>query len=414
MRHLKWSFAARMGTFVYRGFDSGGRRVRGSIVADNAMQAREDLRKRGLRISRIRAQSSIREYFVLSSIKRWRYQSALTESLRELTTLLQAGVPLLEAIDSCLLQMPTGLSVPISSVRERVASGSSVADAMETEKWLFDELTIGMVRVGEHSGNLDDVLDQIATFREQSSQMKDRVLSAIMYPAIVLFVSIAVTLFLMTVVVPMLLENLLELGTQLPWPTRALKTASDILLDHGWWLGLGFSIFAALASVWSSSATGKRWLGRVFLATPIMGNLIRKQSLSRVSLTIACLLRSGIELVEAIRIASGTCGNMIIRESFTQVAVDIERGQGLREVIERQSVFPPSLAQVFALGQQSGQLESMLQRLGTDYQRQTTMLAARVTAIVEPVLILVLSVIVGFIMFATILPILESGNLLTR
>ncbi len=155
-------------------------------------------------------------------------------AVRELATLLQAGIPLLQALDSVIEQSGGRFRESLVVVRDRVAGGESLADALSSEPSVFDEMTVGLIRVGEHAGNLDEVCEQIADFRERSGELKDRVVSALVYPLIVLSISVAVTLFLMTVVVPMLLTNLVELGRPLPWPTRVLKLLSDGLLDHGW------------------------------------------------------------------------------------------------------------------------------------------------------------------------------------
>ena len=401
-----------MSTFQYRGIDGSGRPTRGLIAADTARAARDRLRESGVSVQNIQQRIEHRGIDWLGLFKRRRYATALTEFVRELATLLQAGVPLLDAMDCSLPQVRPGLHAPLVALRDRVQGGESLADSMTREPWLFDDMMTGMVRVGEHAGNLEDVLDQIATFREQSAQLRDRVLSAVMYPAIVFCVSIAVTLFLMTVVVPMLLKNITELGGQLPWPTRVLQAASDLLLVHGWWLALTASAVSALLFAWSKTERGRERTSAWTLCVPVLGNLIRKQAIGRVALVVACLLRSGVELVEALSIAERSCSNVIVRRALAQVKQDLEAGHGLRESISKHRVFPASVAQIFALGQQSGQLDGMLERLGRDYDRQATVLASRVTSIAEPLLILMLSIMVGFILFATVLPILEAGNVL--
>ncbi len=402
-----------MSTFHYVGEDRAGRRVNGLVSADTARAARDRLRESGVSIKRIRERTERTKLALFSGFQRRRLSASLTEFLRELTTLLQAGVPLLEAIDCSMPQARPGLQAPLAAVRDRVAGGESLADAMEKDSWLFDEMTTGMVRVGEHAGNLEEVLDQIAGFREQSAQLQDRIVTAILYPTIVFAVSIVVTLFLMTVVVPMLLKNLSELGSQLPWPTRVLKFMSDSLLVHGWWMALVIAVMSAGLGLWLRTETGRIRSSKLGLRIPVFGSLVRKQSIGRVSLVVACLLRSGVELVEALTIASQSCGNLIVKQALIDVTADVKQGMGLRDAISRHAVFPASVAQIFALGQQSGKLEGMLQRLGTDYDRQAGVLAGRVTAIAEPMLIVMLSVMVGFILFATVLPILEAGNVLS-
>lgn len=401
-----------MSTFTYLGNDRAGRRVKGLVAAESIRAARDRLRLDGIAIRSIqpRADKRSRNYF--STLRRKRLSAGLTEFLVELATLLQAGVPLLEAMDCSLPQTHPSLQEPLSAIRDSVAGGESLAEAMQREDWLFDDMTIGMIRVGEHAGNLEEILDQIAGFREQSAQLQDRVLSAVLYPAIVFCVSVGVTLFLMTVVVPMLLKNLAELGSQLPWPTRVLKLMSDSLLSHGWWLAALSGLLLAALAAWARTETGKLRLAKCTIRIPILGSLIRKQAIGRTALVVACLLRSGVELVQALRIAAQSCSNIIVRKSLLEATDDIERGLGLKEAIQKHAVFPASVAQIFSLGQQSGQLDSMLQRLGTDYDRQARVLATRAASVAEPILILLLSVMVGFILFATVLPILEAGNVL--
>lgn len=401
-----------MATFSYVGKDHAGKRVKGLVAADTVRAARDRLRSDGVRIQSMRQRAEQGQNTIFQALSRRRLESPLTDFLRELATLLQAGVPLLESIDSSVPAIRGGLREPVAAIRDKVAGGASLAEAMQADAWLLDDMTIGMVRVGEHAGNLEEVLDQVATFREQSAQLKDRVLSAVLYPAIVFFVSIAVTLFLMTVVVPMLLNNLAELGSQLPWPTRILKMLSDGLLAHGWWIAMVLAAAAMLLAAWMRTPNGKLQVSRLLLRIPLLGTLIRKQSIGRTSLVVACLLRSGVELVEALQIAAQSCGHVVLRRSLEDIAADLQRGSDLKTSIQRHGIFPNSVAQVFALGQQSGKLEGMLQRLGEDYDRQAGILAGRVASVAEPVLILMLSVMVGFILFATVLPILEAGNVL--
>ncbi|WP_145175342.1 type II secretion system F family protein [Rubripirellula lacrimiformis] len=334
--------------------------------------------------------------------------------IRELATLLQVGVPLLDAIDSVSSQAKRGFRDAMRAVRDQVASGSSLADAMSREAEVFDEMTVGMIRVGEHAGNLDEVCEQVAEFRERSGELKDRVLSALLYPAIVMLVSVGVTIFLMTVVVPMLLQNLTEIGRPLPLPTLVLKWMSDLLLQWGFWI-VGGVISACFVAVFlGRTPRGQKAIGDLAFATPILGTLIQKQALSRMSLVVSSLLRSGVELVDALEIAQKSTTNGLLRTALVEMQRDLRFGQDLRDATDRHKIFTRSMGQVFSLGQQSGQLDRMLLRIGMDYDRQAGVLATRITTLIEPLLILVLSVIVGFILFATVLPILEAGNVLAE
>ena len=406
-----------MATYTYRVFDEGGRRRRGTITAATARQAREQLRTNGFRVESVRQRPEAKSDHHGGSLRRrrpTRYRSQLTIAIRELATLLQAGVPLLEAVDSVLTQAKRGFHDAMLSVRDQVASGATLADAMTSEPAVFDQMTVGMIRVGEHAGNLDEVCEQLADFRERSGELKDRVISSLLYPAIILTVSLAVSVFLMTVVVPMLLQNLVEIGRPLPTPTLILKSISDTLLNQGHWIVLAccsmvIAVFLVIRTDW-----GQAKLDRACLAIPVLGTLIQKQALSRMSLVVSSLLRSGLELVDALEIAENSTSNRPLRKALVEMQSDLRRGHDLRGAVERHPIFTHSMTQVFALGQQSGQLDKMLERLGNDYDRQAGILANRLTTVIEPILIILLSVVVGFILFATVLPILEAGNVLAQ
>ena len=400
--------------YHYRGKDRQGQVVQGIVNADTPRSARDRIRQDGIGLESMVAYRPVKPWPILERFRRQRFAETLSSFLRDLATLLQAGVPLLEAIDSSTFHAPKRFQPVLLSIRDSVASGKSLADAMEAERWLFDDMIVGMVRVGENTGNLEEVLALICQFRDDSSQIRDRVLGAILYPMIVLWVSVGVTIFLMTFVVPMLLQNLQEMRKELPWPTLVLKYLSDSMIHYGWLMLTTVVALAVLFVWWQRTEQGTRVMSRVMLRLPVFGTLIRRQELGRFALIVASLLKSGMELVEALAVAERSCRNQSIRSAIHQVRVDIEMGGGLKEAFQKHTVFPSTIAHIFAVGQQSGQMESMLERLAKDYDRQAATLAGRVTTITEPVLIILLAFIVGFIMFATILPILEAGNVLTE
>lgn len=403
-----------MTTFSFRARNLENKKETGVLTAESSRQARQKLRDRGLRIEWM----AEKRPQVLGTFgwlpRRTRHRTKLTVCIRELSTLLQAGIPLLAALDSLVAQTSGAFGDCLVEVRDKVAGGCGLAESMAGNPTVFDQMTIGMLEVGEQAGNLDEVCEQLAVFRERSSEMADRVLSAILYPAIVLAVSVFVTLFLMTAVVPMLLSNLIEMGRPLPWPTRVLKFLSDGLLSHGWWIGLVIALLLAGGVGFLQTQHGKRLLAKVALRLPVIGALVQKQSLSRMSLIVASLLRSGVELVDALEIAERSSTNVLLKDALRNMRTDLEAGRGMRDAMERHSIFSHSLCQVFSLGQQSGKLETMLERMGRDYDRQTATLSTRFASILEPILILTLAVVVGFVLFATVLPILEAGNVLAE
>lgn len=416
-----------MATFAYRGTNSSGRRMKGSINAANRRQARDKLREMGLVVEHVRGKQEVRRRAGRRGetgnnhraeprsrvVSATRYRSQLTIAMRELATLLRVGVPLIDAIHSIIGDARGGFQTAMAEVRDRVTEGSSLAEAMDSQPRVFDEMTRGMVSVGEHAGNLDEVCLQIADFRERSGQLKDRVISALLYPIIVLLVSVAVTVFLMTVVVPMLLQNLIEIGRPLPLPTKFLKYSSDAILTHGGWLMLVVCVACIGSAMALRHPTIQLKVDRLVLRMPILGTLVQKQCLSRMTLVIGSLMRSGVELVDALQIAERASTNRILQSALSKLQTDLRGGRDLREAAEQHDIFTNAVAQVLSLGQQSGQLEIMLERLGEDYDRQSALLANRLTTVMEPVLIICLSAIVGFILLATVLPILEAGNVMS-
>jgi type II secretory pathway component PulF len=271
-----------------------------------------------------------------------------------------------------------------------------------------------MVTVGEQSGALQSVLLQAAEYREQRDKLKDRVFSAMLYPAMVFVLSVFVTIFLMTVVAPTLIGSLEEMQRELPWPTRVLKFLSDLLLQYGIFLLTAVSVFAIAGIAFVRSQSGRKVWDRTLLKVPILRALIVKQDCSRLCMVTATLVKSGVDLVRALEIAQRAVKNTIIAEIVGEARKRIAAGVELGSALGGGGILPPALIQVFSLGQHTGQLEELLFQIAADYNHHVNTLAERLTTIMEPVLIIGLSIIVGFILMATLLPILETGNALSE
>jgi type II secretory pathway component PulF len=233
-----------------------------------------------------------------------------------------------------------------------------------------------MVEVGENSGTLDVVLEQLAEFKDRFLQLKDRVLTALLYPLIVLVVSLCVCLFLMTAMIPTLLTNLIEAGRPLPWPTRRLKGASDALLHHGLWLGIGVARLFLTSVILVRTPWGRRFWHRALLRIPVLGPMALKQSISRIAFIMSTLIRSGVEYLTALEIAARSTRNVILREALEQSGTDVRDGRDIGLALECQCLS----TRIFTVGQQSGRLEEMLERLAAKYDRQVASASARLAA----------------------------------
>lgn len=409
----KLSIDLKMPVFSYSAVDSHSKECRGAIVADSAREAREKLRSQGLVTESIDEQVHRQPKFGFSLFRTpGRNAAQVGSAIRDLATLLSTGIGLVDSLDTVVLQYRGRFRSSLQSVREKVAGGGSLSDAMRDEPEFYDDLTVQMVRVGENAGTLDTVLDRLADFRERYMQFKDKVTTALVYPAIIIVLAFAVTTFLMTVVLPMLLENLVASGRPLPWPTKILKGVSEILTGHGWWLACVVIASIVLLVVALNTAAGKRiWHGLLF-SLPILGSLSKKQEIARTAIVISTLMENGIVFVDAVETASRAAKNVLLKDALDSMRQRVISGGDIGEALQSTKIFPPLVIQIFTVGQQTGELERMLIRLATGYEAQVTSATSRLTAALEPILIIFLAVVVGFILFATILPILEAGNVL--
>jgi type II secretory pathway component PulF len=401
-----------MAVFSYKALDARRNAVKGTVAADTLRQARDALRGRGLRVESIREHASARRVRWWTRLAAGHSANRWATCVHELAMLLWAGIPLLEALDTVLQQQRGRFRTALLAVREQVAAGVGLAQALRARPDLFDPLSIHLIEVGEDSGNLELALDQLAGFQRRYSQIKDRVITALLYPAFLLVFACTAAVFLMTYVLPTLLENLAESLETLPWPTRVVKGTSDLLLAHGLWLTAGAALAVAAVGVALQTRTGRRLWHRLLLRLPIVGPMALKQNLSRMAMIIATLLRSGVVLTKALELAARSTPNLLLREALEQCGRAVEAGQDVATALAGSGVVPPLAVRVFSVGQESGRLEEMLERLAADYEQQVGVLSARLTALLEPVLIVVLAVLVGFVLVATILPILEAGHVL--
>ena len=406
-----------MAVFLYKAIDATTDDVSGTIAADTPRQARELLRERGLVVRDIadfepstKSRRAARHTKFVGASRRGATRHQATTMIRELSTLLGVGVPLLEAFETIARQHAGRFHAVVVTLRDRVASGASLAAAMAEQPAVFDELCINITEVGEDAGTLDVSLERLAEFRERSEQLRGRIGTALIYPAIVSCVAVFASLFLMTFVVPKILQPLIEQDLPLPFPTRVVKGASDFILSWWWALAAGAAAVALAFTLFVRSPRGRLAWHRLLLRAPLLGDLIRKQAIVHVSVVLSTLLRSGVVFVRGLQIAQRTTGNLVLRDALRRCEVAVSAGEDIGDALERTEAFPPMVVQIFSLGQQSGRLEEMLDRLAAAYEQQVNAAAQRFAAVLEPTLIVVLALFVLFIVMATVLPILEAGN----
>ncbi|MHB1156173.1 MAG: type II secretion system F family protein [Phycisphaerales bacterium] len=404
-----------MAVYVYTAWNESGRRsapIHGTITADSPRQARDQLRSRGLTIKEVAEHETGGRVGWRERYLSKRQAVHVTGLFQEMSTLLGAGIPLLETLDTITRQHTGRFQQSIMLMRDHVAAGGGLAEAMGLQPMLFDALCLNIVEVGENAGTLDAALEQLVSYRRRSAGLKNRVASALMYPCIVLGAGVVLSIFMMTYVMPNLLTVLQAGGKPLPMATVVVKAISDFLI--GWWwallLGLGLA-GAGIGAVLRSQRGGLAW-HRFQLKVPLLGDLIRKQAIARMSMVMATLLKSDVTFVRAVRISQRTVHNRVLRSALEACEQAVMAGRDIAAALEKTGAFPPLVIQVFAVGQASGRLESMLDDLAGDYDTQVEIASSRLTALLEPIMVMGLAVVVGFIAFSTILPILEAGDVL--
>ncbi len=403
-----------MAVFAYKAFDasslsSAAAITNGTVVADTPRQARDLLRQRGLTVERLSPVHAARSRRFAG---RRRDHHKVTAFARELSTLLGVGTPLTDALETVVSQNRGSFRSTVMLLREQIVAGSSLAVAMSYHAAVFDELCVNLVEVGEDSGTLEVALERLARFRERRQQLRGKVGTALLYPAMVLVTALAVSIFLMTFVVPGILQPLLEQGRTLPLPTRIVKGTSDFLVQWGWLIAVAVAVLAAAFAA-IMKTRGGRWLWDAFvLRLPLIGSLLCKSQIVRLTVILETLLQSGVVFVRALQVARKSTRNVVLADALLRCETAVSAGRDIAPALQASGVFPPLVVQVFSVGQQSGRLDEMLHRLANDYDEQVAAAAQRATAILEPILILILAAIVATIALATLLPILEAGDVL--
>ncbi len=401
-----------MAVYEYKAIDVDEAAVGGTIVADTPRQARDVLRERGLTISQILPVAEADGKSFRRRRRARRAQNDVVAFIRELATLLGAGIPLLKALQTLTRQHRGHFRTVVEQLGDQVTAGVSLAEAMERQGAYFDEMCVSIVQVGQSTGSLEDALRRLADFKEKAHQLRSRITTALIYPAVVCMIGLAVSVFLMTYVVPNLLGTLTQAGKELPAITRVVKGMSDLLL--GWWWALlaGAAGIVIAIRLILRGQNARFTADRLILRIPLIGELIRKENTSRMAVVLAALLRSGLQFVDAVHITRQTLRNRVFRRAMDDYASAVTAGRDVAAPLGSSGVFSPMVVQMLAVGQQAGQLEDMLQQIADAYDLQVATATQRLTAVLEPLLIVLLAILVGFIAFATILPILEVSNVL--
>ncbi|MBW2467080.1 MAG: type II secretion system inner membrane protein GspF [Deltaproteobacteria bacterium] len=407
-----------MPVYEYTALDRGGKNITGIIDADSTVVARQKLRASGkypvqVRETTPKAKTEPGGSYSFPAIFNRISDDDIHALTRQLATLLNAGIPLVAALDA-LMEQTTGAALKkiIAQIKESVNEGNSLTASLSRHQKLFSNIYINMVRAGEASGSLDVVLERLADFGEHQQALKGRFKAALVYPIFMALIGAGVLFFLLSFVVPNLTRIFTEMKQVLPLPTTILIWFSDFMRSY-WWVILAI-IVAVIAIIKEAvkKPKGRYIWDTLKLRLPVIGQINRKIALSRFGRTLGSLLQSGVPLITSLQIVRNIVNNVLIGDVIDDAMDDIQAGKSLSLALSRSVWFPPVFRQMVSVGEQSGDLEGMLHKIADAYEREVETRITGMTALIEPVMILLMAVVVGFIVISILLPIFEMNQMI--
>ncbi|HOD12496.1 MAG TPA: type II secretion system F family protein [Candidatus Omnitrophota bacterium] len=396
-----------MAKFKYIAKDENATTVTGKVTAESKELVIKELRKRSLIIISVEEDRgfSLKDF----SVGEEKVKSEdLVIFTRQLSTMIDAGIPILQSLEALEEQVTQKyFKSVISAVREDVSVGNSLSASFSKHVRVFDSLFISMVKAGETGGALSALLDRIAGYMEKALKLRNKVKSAMVYPAVVITMAVLITVLLLVKVVPTFKGIYESLGKELPGMTQILIFISDNLKASFLWLVLaGIAGFVFFVN-YKKTQAGSLQIDRISLKLPIFGPLIQKVALSRFSRTLATLIQSGVPILTALDIVGKSSGNRVIELTVEDAAKHIQEGESISEPLIQSGVFPQMVTRMISVGEKTGKLDTMLTKIAEFYEDQVDAAVAGLTSMIEPLIIGFLGIVVGFIVIALFLPIIS-------
>lgn len=392
-----------MATYAYKAKTKDGKTIKGKIESLTKTEALNELNHMNLIVYEVEPLNSIlhKDIYIGTPLK----QKDFVLFLRQFATLTEAGILLVNAVE--LLSEQT-TSKPLKEALEEISvdlkEGIPLSDAMEEFPKLFPELLTQMIRSGEVSGQIEEVLDRMATYYEKQYRIKQKVSTALTYPIVVASFALLITVFLLVFIVPIFGDMFVSFGSELPFITQVVLGLSDFLGKY-WWIGLVFIFGLILTSNYLKKKENMAYYIDMFsLKIPVVGSFIQKVTLARMTQTLSSLINSSVPILEAVDVTSSVVGNRVVQDVLAKSKKALERGESLATPMEEHWVFPPLISQMIRVGESSGALDEMLKKVADVYDQEVEEDSDKLQSLIEPVLIIFLAVIVGFIVLSIVVP----------
>ncbi|MBL7155570.1 MAG: type II secretion system F family protein [Candidatus Omnitrophica bacterium] len=404
-----------MAKFKYTVKDTAGKTLKGTLEADSRNTAVQSLREKGFFIISLEEEKSA--VFSLGIFKGKKGQRVKIDDLvifsRQLATMVDAGIPLVNALD-ILAEQTENMSFKqvVSRIRDDVETGSSLSEALSKHAGVFSGLFINLVKAGESSGMLDEILDRVAMYLEKTSSLQRKIKAALVYPAAVTIMAIAITVFLMIKVVPVFKDIYSGFGATLPLPTQIMINVSDFLRKYFYITIIFMAVIGFAINRYTKTENGKVKVDSLKLHLPIFGILLRKVAVGKFTRTLSTLIKSGVPILNSLDIVSKTAGNRIIEKAVDRVAANVREGESIADPLARSGVFPPMVVRMISVGEQTGELEKMLSKIADFYDEQVDAAVSGLTSLIEPLIIAFLGIVIGGIVICMFMPILQISQVI--
>lgn len=390
--------------YSYKAKSMAGQTVKGTLTATSASEVAELLRQKKLLAISIQEVKKSPLTAAVGIFKKVSF-SDITMFTRQISTMIAAGLPLTDALRILKTQSSPAMAGVISKIVNDVEGGSSLGDSLSKHKKVFSEVYVALVRAGESAGVLDTMMTRLAGNLEKQNEFKSKVKGAMIYPIIVVIAMIIVGIIMMVFVIPKLLEMYKNFNAELPLPTKILMSFSSILVSY-WYIFLGVvggALF--LFYGWVKTAAGRQKFEEIIFKTPIIGKLQKFVILTEFTRTIGLLISAGISIVDGLKITAAAVGNSIYKNALLFASSQVEKGLPLAVPISQNPYFPPILAQMISVGEETGKVDEVLLKLSAYFESESEQGVSALTAAIEPLIMIVLGIGVGFLVIAIIMPI---------
>lgn len=402
--------APKMISFSWKGQDRAGKTLDGKITAQNKEEATLNLRKQGVLVSSIsRSNASL-----VSKGKKIT-EKQIVIFTRQLATMMKAGIPMVQAFEICARGNENpAMAALITKIKSDIEGGISLTDAFAAHPTHFDDLFCSLIKAGEMGGVLELLLNRLATYKEKIMGIKGKIKSALFYPTFVFAAALLITFGIMIFVIPTFSELFRSFGKPLPWITQVIVDISDVLIDYGVYVVGGMCLLGyAAITVVKQSIPLQRKLDLLILKVPVIGLVIKKSSVARWARTLSTMFTAGIPLVEALEAVAKASGNYAFEKASNEIQKNVSMGISLTIAMQQTSVFDNMMLQMVAIGEESGALDSMLDKAAEFYEEEVDNLVASMSSLMEPVIMVVVGGLVGTIVIAMYLPIFQLGDVVS-